>query len=377
MAEIASVKRGKMAKDKKIETNYFPNENAEREEKETVFDMTMKAASFDDSENGASEEIFAKNNAVDNAVNLGSTDDGVASQADVEAVSISVAKNEKTDNKKKGRKASNGAESGKGKISDKIVRFIKKPIVKNIFTAVFYPLCSISLIFIIWAIAASAIGKPLLLPAPGEVLKVYFSMLGEKEIWIYGGWTLLRTLECFIISAVIAFILSILAAFAKPVHKIFSPIITILRAAPTLAVILLILIWVDYAYAPVIIGFLIAFPILYSAFYSAITGVDENLLKMGKSFKLSKKDVIRFIYIPSISKPCLDSMKSTVSLTAKVVIATEIMALTKKSIGLLMRTANLSFDTANLLALTIFAVVLSFILEGVFSLIIKITEVVR
>lgn len=260
---------------------------------------------------------------------------------------------------------------------NKFVGFVKNPAVKKILEAVFYPLCSVGLIFIVWAIAAAAINKPLLLPDVGEVLKLYFKTLGEKEIWIYGGWTLLRTLECFAISAFSAFALSMLSAFAKPVHKIFSPIITILRAAPTLAVILLILIWVDYAYAPIIIGFLIAFPILYSAFYSAITGVDENLLKMAKTFKLSKTDIVRFIYLPSIKRPCLESMRSTVSLTAKVVIATEIMALTKKSIGLLMRTANLSFDTAYLLALTIFAVILSFILEGVFSLIIKITEVVR
>ena len=262
-------------------------------------------------------------------------------------------------------------------VKNKFVGFVKKPVVKKIFEAVFYPLCSVGLIFIVWAIAAAAISKPLLLPDVGEVLKLYFGMLKEKEIWVYGGWTLLRTLECFAISAFAAFALSMLSAFAKPVHKIFSPIITILRAAPTLAVILLILIWVDYAYAPIIIGFLIAFPILYSAFYSAITGVDENLLKMAKTFKLSKTDIVRFIYLPSIKRPCLESMRSTVSLTAKVVIATEIMALTKKSIGLLMRTANLSFDTAYLLALTIFAVILSFILEGVFSLIIKITEVVR
>lgn len=267
--------------------------------------------------------------------------------------------------------------SSDNKTENKFVLFFKNKTTKKVLGAVLYPLCSVALIFIVWAIAAAEINKPLLLPTPKEALTAYFTLLGGKEIWVYGGMTFLRTLECFLISAAIAFLLSTLSAFLKPLNKILSPIITVLRAAPTLAVILLVLIWFDYSSAPVIIGFLIAFPLLYSAFYTAITGVDENLLKMAKTFKVSKLNIVKSVYLPSISKPCLESMRSVISLTVKVVIATEIMALTKKSIGLLMRGANLNFDTATLLALTLFAVILSFILEGAFTVIIKITEAVR
>ena len=261
--------------------------------------------------------------------------------------------------------------------TERVIAFLKSKGFKSAVLTVLYPLISLAIVLLVWLIAAKSLDKPLVLPEPKEAFSELFVILGEKQTYEYGALTVGRTFLSFIISTVTAFIFSILGELFKPFHKVLSPIVTVLRAAPTLPVIFLTVIWFDYSEVPVVIGFLIAFPLLYSSFYTALTGVDKNLVDMAKSFNVSKKNVIQYVYLPSIRRPCLESMKSVISLTLKVVVAAEITALTKKSLGLLFRIENLTYNISALLALTVFTVIISFILEGLFSLIIWATGKVR
>ena len=261
--------------------------------------------------------------------------------------------------------------------TERVIAFLKSKGFKSAVLTVLYPLISLAIVLLVWLIAAKSLDKPLVLPEPKEAFSELFVILGEKQTYEYGALTVGRTFLSFIISTVTAFIFSIIGVLFKPFHKVLSPIVTVLRAAPTLPVIFLTVIWFDYSEVPVVIGFLIAFPLLYSSFYTALTGVDKNLVDMAKSFNVSKKNVIQYVYLPSIRRPCLESMKSVISLTLKVVVAAEITALTKKSLGLLFRIENLTYNISALLALTVFTVIISFILEGLFSLIIWATGKVR
>lgn len=261
--------------------------------------------------------------------------------------------------------------------TERVIAFLKSKGFKSAVLTVLYPLISLAIVLLVWLIAAKLLDKPLVLPEPKEAFSELFVILGEKQTYEYGALTVGRTFLSFIISTVTAFIFSIIGVLFKPFHKVLSPIVTVLRAAPTLPVIFLTVIWFDYSEVPVVIGFLIAFPLLYSSFYTALTGVDKNLVDMAKSFNVSKKNVIQYVYLPSIRRPCLESMKSVISLTLKVVVAAEITALTKKSLGLLFRIENLTYNISALLALTVFTVIISFILEGLFSLIIWATGKVR
>ncbi|MEG2451053.1 MAG: ABC transporter permease subunit, partial [Clostridia bacterium] len=163
----------------------------------------------------------------------------------------------------------------------------------------------------------------------------------------------------------------------KPIHRVMSPIVSILRSIPTMAVILIIMIFIDLQNAPIYIGFLIAFPILYSAFYSAIAGVDNDLKEMVAIYKVRPMDKVRYLIIPSIAESVFDVSGSTLSLTLKVVIASEVLCHTLKSIGIEMQFANLTFEISNLLAWTILAIALSMALELVVYGIKKLWEATR
>ena len=233
---------------------------------------------------------------------------------------------------------------------------------------IFYPLLALALVLAVWAICAKAYNKPIVLPEPGITLKTFFLMFGEKYFWVNIGWSILRSLICFVISFALALILASLGNICKPINKVLAPIITILRAAPTVAVILIMYAFMANDKLAIVVGLLIAFPILYSAFYSAIENVDKDLIEMAKIYKVRPIDRILSIYLPSVTPTLFDMSKSTLSLTFKVVVASEILTSIPMSIGTSIKQAQNIFDMEYLLAWTIASIVIAFILEGIVSL---------
>ena len=249
--------------------------------------------------------------------------------------------------------------------------------VKKALMNVVYPLIALLLVLAVWWIVAEVKDKPLVFPTPDKVVVDFFDLFSGVNFWKAVGMSVARTVICFLISFVSAFLMAVLGGLWKPIHRVISPIISILRSAPTLAIILIIMLWLDGQRAPVVIGFLIAFPLLYQAVYTAITGVDRDLVEMAKLYKVKPFDVVFGLYAHEIAPQVFDVSRSTISLTLKVIIAAEVMTYARGSIGLEMQKANMSFDVSVLLAWTVLAVLLSFVFEGIVAGLKKLWEVRR
>ncbi|MBD5092608.1 MAG: ABC transporter permease subunit [Clostridiales bacterium] len=254
---------------------------------------------------------------------------------------------------------------------------INKTTVKRMVLNVFYPLLALAIVLAVWAIAAKAYDNKLVLPAPDTVLVALFSLGKSGGFWQSVGTTLLRTLICFVWSFALALLFATLAGLFNPLHRVLAPIVTILRAAPTVTVILLLYAFMANVTLAKVVGFLIAFPIMYSAFYGAIVGVDKDLLKMAKLYKVRPIDRIRFIYLPSIANCLFDTNKATLSLTLKVIIASEILTNVSLSIGGKFQAAYAAPEINYLFAWTLIAIIFSFVLEAVVAILKKIWEVAR
>ena len=259
---------------------------------------------------------------------------------------------------------------------------VKKPIIdkkvaKRLIENVAYPLAALGIVLAVWAICAKVKGKPLVMPMPSVVLARFFALGSEAGFWSSVGATLLRTLICFVNSFAIAILFAALGGLFKPVHRLISPIVSLLRSAPTVAVILILYAFMSSDEMAIAVGFLIAFPIMYSALYSAITSVDKDLLEMAKVYKIKPLEVVRSIYMPTIAPSLFDASKSTLSLTLKVVVAAEILACVSKSIGGKIQTANATFEVEYLFAWTLVAIVFGFVLEGIVSIAKRVWEVTR
>lgn len=166
--------------------------------------------------------------------------------------------------------------------------FLKNEKTKKIFFDILYPLIAFALVIAIWAIVAKVKNKPLILPSPDVVLKEFFTLGGEAGFWRAVGFSVLRSLLCFAASFLIAFVLAAISMVLNPVYRVINPVVSFLRAAPTVAVILILYAFYSNETLAFVVGFLIAFPILFTAIYSALSGVDKDLIEMTKIYKVKK-----------------------------------------------------------------------------------------
>jgi NitT/TauT family transport system permease protein len=84
---------------------------------------------------------------------------------------------------------------------------------------------------------------------------------------------------------------------------------------------------------------------------------------MSKVYNVSKKDMAVKFFVPYIMPSFLDSIRSAISLNVKLVIAAEVLAQTRDSMGVMMQRSSIFLDTPTLMAWTIAAIVLSYLFE--------------
>ena len=165
--------------------------------------------------------------------------------------------------------------------------------------------------------------------------------------------------------------LSLLTKVFKPFGAFMKPIVGVIRTLPTMAVLVLILIYTDKFTAPVIVSVLVLFPMIYAQFNTALSSVDEGVINATKVFNLTKRQKTFKVFLPMVAPPVFSHVGSNLSFAIKLVISAEVMAYSFTSIGGMMQTANVSFDIPRLAALTLVAVICGLIIEGVFNLLTK------
>lgn len=222
---------------------------------------------------------------------------------------------------------------------------------------------SIFFFLIIWEGVALYIDNSLLFPRVSEIF------LSLKNLEASGDFILIlwNTLSRFFISIVFSLILAIIFSVASYRYEVISfllfPFIIFLRAVPTIAIIIVVLIWSSVERVPIVVGMLILFPILYESILGGIKNVDKNLLKMSKVFKVSTKRVVRDIYIPSIYYSISSNIPSYMGLTFKVIIAGEVLSQESLSIGGEIFINKIYLESSNIFAWIIVVIVLNYFLE--------------
>ena len=246
---------------------------------------------------------------------------------------------------------------------------------KNNAYGIIFSLVSILFMWAVWTAAYYSVGNDLIIPSFSDTAVEFFALFANGGFWTAILNSLWRTLLAFAVSFLLAALCACLAALNCYVKIFFKPVMTVIRTLPTMAVILIILKITsgNRSLSPVIVAFLVLFPMIYSQLTAAIEGVDGGLLEMAKIFDISKKDKIFKIYLPAVAPSVLSQSGANISLGLKVVISAEVLANTAKGLGGSMQLASISAEVALLSALTLSAVFLGLIIEVIFSVLRKFT----
>lgn len=208
---------------------------------------------------------------------------------------------------------------------------------------------SLILIIVIWKILAMKLASPVLLPTPEYTLSKLVDIVRQKEFINIVMATLKRVLISFSISLVLGAVLAYLSHIFEIIKYMIWPLVSFMKATPVMAFILLLMIWTR-AYAPVIVGTMMAFPIIYGNILTGLGEVDEQLLEMAKSFDVDRGQIVKNIYIPSITPYAVAGMTSAFSISFKALIAAEVLVQPKLGIGTVLQNGSMYFETETVFA---------------------------
>ena len=229
------------------------------------------------------------------------------------------------------------------------------------------PIFTVCVIIGLWAIAAQAVNSEYVLPTVGETIAALFGLFKDAGFYRAFFGTFLRSAIAFSLSFLLAFITAFCAYRWDKAKRALRPLIVIVRALPTIAVVLLLVVWTNSRVAPVVVTMLVVFPTLYNNIYAAFSGIDKDLDEMCKAFGISRRKRILRVVLPQIEPELIAAAGAGLTLNLKLMVAAEVLSQTARSMGYLLNTAKTYFEIAEMLALVLITVAAGLIVEWAFS----------
>ncbi len=188
----------------------------------------------------------------------------------------------------------------------------------------------------IWEIGArTGFINSFIFSCPTSIVKTIFSLVSSGELFLHILATTLEILIAFIIGIGIAFLISVLMYLNRFLASVLDPFLTVLNSLPKVALGPLIIIWVGANSRSIItMALLINIIISIITIYTGFIHTDELKVKLFKSFKASKWQILTKLVIPANRATIISALKINISLTFIGVISGEFLV-SKRGLGYL------------------------------------------
>ena len=233
----------------------------------------------------------------------------------------------------------------------------RKNFIKNLLATLFWVAA--------WHILAICVGNPLLLPTPVQVLLRLWELMATADFWHITAVSLGRILLGAVSAMVLGAALAVLTTASSLADSLVAPLMTAVQATPVASFAILVLIWLDRDYVPVLICGMMVLPVVWSNVCAGIRETDHQLLEMAKVCRLPRRKVLQRIYVPSVLPYFRAACSSALGLGWKAGIAAEVLTVPKASMGRMISESKLYLLTEDLFAWTLAVVLLSLVLQKI------------
>ena len=216
---------------------------------------------------------------------------------------------------------------------------------------------------VVWYLAAKAMDNPLLLPGPVQVLLCLAGLMQTAAFWQTVVISIGRILLGVISAVLLGCVLAVVTTSSRLLEVLIAPAMTAMQATPVASFTILVLIWIDRDYVPVLICGMMVLPVVYNSVSTGIRVTDPQLLEMAKVYRLSGLQTLRRVWIPSVMPFFRTACLNSIGLGWKAGIAAEVLTVPKHSIGRMIADSKLYLMTEELFASTLVVIVLSLLLQ--------------
>ena len=217
---------------------------------------------------------------------------------------------------------------------------------------------------LIWLAAAALTDNQLKFPGPIETIEVLFTrVIAGDGFLLTVGSSLFRIIAGLVFAGVLGLLTGVTAGISRSFSDFMEPIVTVIKSTPVMSFIILAMIWFSFSTVPIVICFLMCFPIIYQNSREGILNTDKKLVKMAELYHVSKKKILFGIYFKSM-KPYMNAAANVcLGLGFKVTVAAEVLASPRYGIGSKLYDAKIYLEPVEVFAWTFIILILSYILE--------------
>jgi len=248
---------------------------------------------------------------------------------------------------------------------------LKKSRTSSRIRGVLWTLTGTAFLIFVWELAAGFYGSGLILPGPLPVFRQFISLIQTRRFLSALGGSLVRVLGGIIIAVPLGMAAGISAGLDRRVNAFLKPLFQVISATPVLSVILIAFLFLGAGRTPLFTAFLMVFPVMAANAIEGMHSTDPKYKELFIAFRMSRKETLKYLYIPSLAPFILGGLRSSLSLCWKVVVAAEVIVQPLGSLGAGMQQAKAQLETPELFAWTAATVIAAASTQGVFSLLIK------
>ena len=247
------------------------------------------------------------------------------------------------------------------------LNYLKRIKKEKILVLIFQILIFITII-ILWEVLSKTNKiNTFLTSSPSLILKTIINLYKSNNLFNHIGITLYETLISFMLSTLIGIVIATILWWNKFIFKVIDPYLTILNSLPKVALGPILIIWIGANIKSIIVmALLISSIISIITIYNGFNNIDENKIKLMKSFNASKWQIYKMLIFRSNIPTIISSLKINISMCLIGVIMGELLV-SKEGIGYLImygsQVFNLNLVMSGIFILCIFAYILYFIIS--------------
>lgn len=212
--------------------------------------------------------------------------------------------------------------------------------------------------------------------SPSRVIDTIYGLYLGGDLFHHIWVTVYETLIAFGIGLVLSIGISILLYLSNRLYKVLDPFLTCLNSLPKVALGPMIIIIAgantkSIILMAILINLIVSVVVITNGFYST----DKTRLKLMKSFKASKYQILKYLVIPSNYKTIISSFKLSISMSLIGVITGEFLV-SQAGLGYLIiygtQVFNLDLVISGILLLIVISYILYKVVEYIEKLLLRI-----
>lgn len=190
--------------------------------------------------------------------------------------------------------------------------------------------------FILWEIAARyKLIDPFLVSQPSRMLKFLVKLYNQGKLFQHIWITCYETIVGFVLGTIVGTIIAILLWWSEFLCKVLDPYLVVLNALPKIALGPILIFWVGNGVTAIIlIALMISLIVTIISVLSGFKEVDEDKIKLLKTFGATKNQVLRYVILPASIPTMISALKINVGLSWVGVIVGEFLV-AKEGLGFL------------------------------------------